>query len=295
MDEHELACLRKAGAISREARELGASLIREGARLVDIAVEVEAYIIRKGARPAFPVNIGINDVAAHFTPSSDDRATFSKGDVVKVDVGAHVDGFVGDTAVTVEVGTKNWQSLIESSAKALRIAIEMIGDGVQVSKVGGTIERVIKEEGFRPVANLTGHGMRRFSLHAGLTVPNIDDGSAARIRKDMVVAVEPFATNGGGQVFNSHGGNIYRIIRERPVKNERAMDLFNLIKTNFGTLPFCERWCTEIMHDAPSLLKNLVRHGLISSYPILKEIKGGMVAQTEHTVIITGQRCEVTT
>ena len=105
MDEHELACLRKAGAISREARELGISMVREGAKLVDVANEVEALIVRKGAKPAFPVNIGINDVAAHYSPSTDDRSVFAKGDVVKVDVGAHVDGYVGDTAATTVVGT----------------------------------------------------------------------------------------------------------------------------------------------------------------------------------------------
>lgn len=295
MDDHELACLRKAGSVSREARELGASMVKEGARLVDLANEVEAFIISKGAKPAFPVNIGINDVAAHFSPSTDDRAVFSKGDLVKVDVGAHVNGFVGDTAVTVEVGTKNWQPLIESSTKALRMAIEISGDGVQVSTVGATIEQAIKEQGYKPVANLTGHGMRRFSLHAGLTVPNINDGSAARMKTDMVIAIEPFATNGGGQVFNDRGGNIYRVLRERPLKDQRAAELFHSVNSNFGPLPFCERWCTALMADAPALLKNLVRHGLIATYPILREVRGGMVSQTEHTVIITGKKCEITT
>jgi len=295
MDDHALECLRRAGAISREARELGASMVKEGLRYVEVADEVEAFIIRNGAKPAFPVNIGINDVAAHYTPSTEDRGVFQRGDLVKVDVGAHVDGYVGDTAVTVEVATKNWQPLIESSAKALEMALEMVGDNVSVSAIGGAVERTIKSNGFKPVSNLTGHGMRRFNLHAGLTVPNVDDHSMARVKNEMVIAIEPFATNGGGQVFNDRPGNIYRVLRDRPVRDPKAAELFKAINDNFETLPFCERWCTALNPEAPALLHTLVRHGLISSYAILKEVKGGMVSQKEHTVIIVGSKCEVTT
>ncbi len=295
MDEHALECLRKAGAISRDARELGIGLVEEGKRLVDVANEIEAYIIHLGARPAFPVNIGINDVAAHFSPSTDDKTTFQSGDLVKVDVGAHVDGYVGDTAATIEISTKNWKPLMESTGKALRIAIEMIGENVSVSQVGGAIERSIKADGFRPVINLTGHGMKRYNLHAGLTVPNIDDGNTAKVKTDMVIAIEPFATNGGGQVYNDRPGNIFRILHERPLHDQRAAKLFEHINTSFGTLPFCERWCTLMMPDAPVLLKTLLRHGLIASYPMLREVQSGMVSQSEHTTLILDGKAEVTT
>ncbi|MDD1756390.1 MAG: type II methionyl aminopeptidase [Methanomassiliicoccales archaeon] len=295
MDEHEIDCLRKAGAISKDARELGASLVKEGGRLVDVAEEVESLIIRRGARPAFPVNIGINDVAAHYTPSTGDKAVFSAGDVVKVDVGAHVDGYVGDTAITVEVGTKNWRPLLEASEKALRMALDMVGDGVAVSSLGAAIERAIRDVGLKPVTNLTGHGMRRYSLHAGLTIPNINDGSTAKIKKDMVVAIEPFATNGAGQVYNEKPGNIFRVVKERPMRDKKAEEFFKTIASNFGSLPFCERWCTSLNPEAPVLLRTLVRHGLISSYSILREVKGGMVSQAEHTVVIDGERREITT
>jgi methionyl aminopeptidase len=295
MDEHELECLRRAGAISREARELGASMVKEGGKWVEVADEVEAFILRKGAKPAFPVNLGINDTAAHFTPHTDDKGVFQRGDLVKVDVGAHVDGYVGDTAVTVEVSTKNWQSLIDSSAKALQMALEMAGDNVMVSAIGGVVELTIKNHGFKPVSNLTGHGMKRYNLHAGLTVPNVNDKSTARMKAEMVVAIEPFATNGGGQVFNDRPGNIYRVLRDRLVRDPNAAELFKAINSNFGTLPFCERWCTALNPEAPALLHTLVRHGLISSYAILKEVRGGMVSQKEHTIIISGSKCEVTT
>lgn len=295
MNEDVLDKVRKAGAVAREARKLGASMIDEGVPLLTVANEVEAYIIQKGARPAFPTNISINDIAAHYTPRSDDKLTFQRGDLVKVDVGAHVDGYIGDTAVTVEVRTKNWSNLIDASSKALSMAIEMIGEGVPVGSIGGTIERGIKSNGFVPVTNLTGHGMNQYNLHAGLTIANYDDGNPTKVSKDMILAIEPFATNGAGEVRNAKTGNIYRIFRDREVKDEKAMEHFRQIKENFGTLPFCERWCTALDPKAPNHLKTLVRHGVLFAYPILSEVKGGMVSQTEHTVVINGQKAQVTT
>jgi methionyl aminopeptidase len=295
MDSETLENVRKAGRISREARDYGATLIKEGARLVDVANEVEAYIIRKGARPAFPVNLGLNNVAAHYSPATDDKLVFQKGDLVKLDVGGHVDGFIGDTAVTVEVSTKNWAPLIEASSKALRMAVEMAGDNVSVNAIGGTIERTIQSYGFKPISNLTGHGMKRFNLHTGLTIPNVDDGTQNRIKNDMIIAIEPFATNGGGLIFNDRPGNIYRVLRDRPLRDEKAAELFQRIKQEFNTLPFCERWCTAMDPNAPVLLKTLLRHGVISSYAVLKEVRGGMVSQTEHTIIVVDGKAEVTT
>jgi len=295
MDEHALECVRKAGAIAGEARELGVHMVDEGVRLSDVATEVEALILRKGAGIAFPTNISINEVAAHFTPNSTDTLQFQIGDVVKVDVGAHVDGYIGDTAATVEVRTKNWKGLIDASARALKMATEMIGDGTPVGTVGATVQRSILETGYRPVSNLNGHEMKRYNLHAGLSIPNIDDGSSHRLQTGMTIAVEPFATNGQGHVLNSKPGNIYRIIRDRPLRDPAATKMFEKMKERFQSLPFCERWCDDLDQNASHQLKVLLRHGVISSYPILKETDGSRVSQTEHTLIIVNGKCEITT
>ena len=295
MNEEEISSLRRAGAISREAREYGASLVKEGAKLYDVAEEVEGLILKRGAKPAFPINIGINDVAAHFTPATDDEIRFEKGQIVKIDVGAHVNGYVGDTTVTVEVGTRNWTPLIESSREALRVAIQMLSDGVQVSAIGGAVERTIKAAGFKPITNLTGHGLKRYVLHAEPTIPNLDDGGTARLRTDTAIAIEPFATNGFGQTCNDRPGNIYRVLREKPMRDPKSFELFHAIKKEFNTLPFCERWCTRLNPEAPALLKTLVRHGLISRYAVLKEVRGGMVSQAEHTIALLPTGPEITT
>jgi methionyl aminopeptidase len=295
MNDEILEKIRRAGAISGEARVLGASLVDEGVSLLSVAEEVEDFIRKKGAMPAFPANISINDNAAHYTPRSDDMLTFKRGDLVKIDVGAHVDGYIGDTAQTVEVRTKNWTNLINASAKALAMAIETVGEGVTVGTISGTIERAIKSEGFLPVTNLTGHGISCYNLHTGLTIANYDDGNPTKLKRDTQIAIEPFATHGGGEVRNSKPGNIYRILREREIRDEGAMKLMGLIKENFHGLPFCERWCTALDAKAQAHLKTLVRHGILYSYPVLTEIKGGMVAQTEHTVLLNGSKAEVTT
>lgn len=295
MNEDALTALRKAGAIAREARDLGAGLVGTGVPLLKVAEEVEAHILSRGAFPAFPVNISINEIAAHFTPRTGEKLVFSNGDLVKIDVGAHVNGYIGDTAVTVEVGTKNWTALIDSSAKALAIAVEIMGEGIPVNTVGGAIERGIRSNGHLPVTNLSGHSMRQFNLHAGLTVPNYDDGVATKVPPDTVLAIEPFATNGAGQVQNAKPGNIYRVLRERELRDKGAAEHFQLIKERFGSLPFCERWCTALDPKAQVHLRTLVRHGLLFTYPVLTEVRGGMVSQKEHTLIVHDSRVEVTT
>ena len=291
MNEDILEKIRRAGAISGEARKLGASLVDEGVSLLSVAEEVEAYIIKKGARPAFPANLSINDQAAHYTPRSDDKLTFKKGDLVKVDVGAHVDGYIGDTAQTVEVRTKNWTNLVDASAKALAMAVETVSEGVMVGSISGTIERAIKSDGFLPVTNLTGHGMSCYNLHAGLTIANYDDGNPTKLKKDMMIAIEPFATNGGGEVRNSKPGNIYRILRDRRGQGRWGDGAHGPDK---GELPWAPLLRALVHRPRPQgahyHLKTLVRHGILYAYPVLTEVKGGMVSQTEHTVVLNGHK-----
>ena len=202
---------------------------------------------------------------------------------------------MGDTAVTVEVGTRNWASLIEAPSKALMMAIEMISDGVPVSAIGGTIERGIRSNGFVPIRNLAGHEIKRHNLHAGLSISNYDDGNPTRVHNGMLMAIEPFATDGAGEVDNTKPGNIYIVQRDRAIKDAGANRLFGMIKEEFGSLAFCERWCTALDPKAVTRLRTLVRYGAIYSYPILTEVKGGMVSQTEHTILVNGSRAQVTT
>jgi methionyl aminopeptidase len=284
----------QAGIIAREAREFGVTNVKAGGSSLELANAIEDLIRRRGGECAFPVNIGVNEVAAHYTPSMNDDLHFKTGDVVKIDVGAHVEGYPADTAASVEVGTRNHTSLIEAAKDALRICIEMVAPGTTVSAIGGAVSRTIRSAGFRPVENLTGHSMEKFNLHAGLSIPSIDTKDMSALAEGMVVAIEPFSTDGKGKVKGSARGSIYRIVRERKAPKE-VSDLFGKIKSHFGTFPFAGRWCDQLGQDAAQHLSKMVRLGMIMSYPVLTEVGHGVVAQAEHSVIVTKDGCRVLT
>jgi len=289
----ELEKLKKAGAIAAQALRIGMDMVSENVKLLDVAEEVESYIRRQGAKPSFPCNLSLNEVAAHYTPCPRDKTRFDIGDVVKVDVGTHIDGFVGDTAGTVEVGTRTFKMMIESSVKARDKVMEFIGDGVPVNEIGKVVNASIGQDGFSPIANLTGHEIKRYNLHSGLGIPNVDDGNTSQIRSGMIIAVEPFATNGKGLIKSSKPGNICKLAKERPVADTELKDFYDMLSKDFATFPFCERWCDH--PNAGQMLNKLIRHGLVTSYSQLTEVKRGCVTQSEHTVYIDGKKALITT
>ena len=279
----------EAGKIGKEAREYGKELIKEGASYYEVAQKVEKYIIDAGARPAFPVNLSTNNIAAHYTPIKGDDRYFRRGDLVKLDLGAHIDGYISDTAVTVEVGTNQWESLIEASAEALKNAIKAIRPGIRVTDIGRVIEETISFYGYKPIKNLTGHELGVYDLHHGISIPNYSEESPYTLNPGMAFAIEPFATNGRGYVKNGVGGNIY-IFRKSTGLKGVYKDIFE----EFRTLPFAARWC-EKYENYQSVLKKGTWLGILYHFPILQEKKKAMVAQTEHTILLTVDSVIVTT
>ncbi len=285
--------MRRVGRVSANAREKGMAMVDEGVKLFDVAEEVEGYIRSQGMKLAFPCNISVNEIAAHYTPSINDKTKFEIGDVVKIDCGAQLDGFVGDTAGTVEVGTRRFTELINAARDARDTVMEFIGEGVPINEIGVAVEGTIKNHGFEPIRNLSGHQIEPYNLHAGLSIPNYDNGDEQTLKRNMVIACEPFATNGVGEIVSGKPGNICRIIRDVPIADPALQDFFNYLKEEFATFPFCARSCDD--PKAEQKVKSLIRHGLVSSYAILVERKKGCVAQFEHTVHIGEGRGEVLT
>ena len=295
MNDDELRDWLKAGGIASRARELGAGMVEEGVAYLEVAEAVEEFIIESGGGVAFPTNIAVNDIAAHYTPRTNDKLRFRYGDLVKVDVGAEVGGAVGDTAVTVEVGSNVYSDLIEASRRALASVTEVIRGGITLSTIGSIVERTMNTLGFRPIINLTGHSIERYNLHAGLSVPNYDDRSNTAIREGTVVAIEPFSTTGLGEVTSGKRSNIYRFLRRRKHLKEDQLVLLEMIERKNSRLPFSERTVTREFRKGSKLLNGLVKAQSVYSYPILREISGGMVAQTEHTFLVTEKGCRVLT
>ncbi len=288
MKPEELELYIKAGKIAREAKEYAKKILRPGITAYYLAEEIERYIIKRGAFPAFPVNLAINEEAAHYSPKIGDQRKISAGDVLKVDLGVHVEGCIADTAFTLEVGgTKNYEDLISCTKEALEAAIQVLHPGISVRELGGVIWRVISSKGYRPISNLSGHQIERWVLHAGLSINNVPEGRG-RISEGMVIAIEPFASNGRGRVKDAEPGGIYRVLRPRSLRDKRADEFLQWIFRKFGTLPFSERWCLEFSEgeEVKELLNYLLRKGAIMQYRILKEKRGSVVSQHEHTVIL---------
>jgi len=293
VDKDVLDYYRQAGCIGGEARDFGASLLEPGANALEVVTKIEDFIRRKGGEIAFPATLSLNEAAAHYTPKHDDTLAFRKGDLVKVDVGAHVEGYIADTALTVEVGgTSNYTMLREAVDDALDIAIGLLRPKAPLTLIGAAIEQTIESFGFKPISNLTGHSLKQYVLHAGLSVPNIRDMTSDRVKEGDVLAVEPFATTGVGKVDGRKPGNIYRIGKIKSTKYRKVVEF---IQIQFRTLPFAERWLYPHVKHLGFTLNTLIRNGIIQPYSILSEISKGMVTQKEHTVIITKQGCEVTT
>lgn len=295
MSDDILEKLRRSGHVSREARRHGVEILREGMRILDGVERIEDFMRAKGCPPAFPACLSVNDVAAHDTPTHKDARELRRGDVVKIDLGAQVDGYLTDTAATVEIGTRNWTELIRASEAALAAAIEVVRPKVTTRVIGAAIERTIESLGFKPIANLTGHSIERYTVHAGKSIPNVGDHGDEVLEEGDLIAVEPFATNGAGKVDGRRSGNIYRIMRVREVRPDATSRFLQSTYETFNRLPFAERWCYRTDKKAPAHLARLLRQGLVYTYPSLIDVGQGMVSQAEHTMLVMGGGAEVLT
>ena len=286
----------KAGKIASQVREEARSFVKPGMTLLSIAERIESRIKELGGEIAFPVNLSINDLAAHYTPYRNDTLVLGE-DVIKIDIGVHVDGYVADTAMTLsfnEEEKEKCDNLIKASKEALENAIEKVKPGALLSDISSAIEETIKSHGFNPVSNLTGHGIDRFNLHDQPQVPNVKFKSDYRLPEDKVIAIEPFATTGVGRIKETEPTLIYMMLREGNARNTDGRVILKHA-SEFGGLPFAERWLPiESRVKIKIAMRELVSRGLIYEYPPLKEISSGLVSQAEHTIIV-GEEPIVTT
>lgn len=272
----------KAGRIAAQTLEFGKSLVKVDASLLEVAEKVEAKIIELGGKPAFPVNISLNHVAAHYTPFPDDKARFAKNDLVKIDVGVHVNGAIGDTAATVSLGGN--EELIKASEDALEAAIQIFKPGTKLGEVGKVIQEKIRSFGFVPVVNLSGHGLGIYDLHAGITIPNYDNGDQRELREGQIFAIEPFATSGEGKIIEGKLSGIYRLENKKPTRNMTARKMLDFIEKEYKTLPFAKRWLVKKFPTANFALRILEKEGILHQYPQLPEKTKALVSQAEHSV-----------
>ena len=240
--------------------------------------------------PAFPCNISLDRNAAHYTPSPLDTARFGEN-MVKLDVGVHVDGYIADAAITIDLS--GHESLVEASHVALEAALEIIRPGIDTAQIGKAIEEAITGYGYKPVYNLTGHGLSRYLAHDEPAVPNRAMEKGTVLKDGDVIAIEPFATNGSGRISEALINEIYGFSAFRPVRLPAARTLLKEISESYKTLPFARRWLKG--ERAEYALMQLLRSNAVHRYPVLWEVEGALVSQAEHTVVVLDKGCEVIT
>jgi methionyl aminopeptidase len=264
---------------------------KAGAGLLELARFVEDETVRLGGLPAFPCNISVNQVASHSTPRADDGRMLEKGDLVKFDLGARVDGYIADTAITVEVETENCTWLISAAEQALAAALATVRPGVCAGEVGRVIEASARESGCQVLKGLYGHNLERDCLHGGLTIPNYDDGSRRKIREGDVIALEPFLTEGSGEIVRLGGGDIFQLVRHNAFfLGEPEKKLLSHIERNYNGFPFARRWLQD-----PVLLDRLAGASVAMEFPMLVEKDDAKVAQAEHTALVEREGCTIIT
>jgi methionyl aminopeptidase len=297
-DKEALEKFRLSGKILRESREEMKQFVCEGIPVIEICEKAESLIREKGGKPAFPCNVSINEVAAHYTSPPNDERKIPEKAVVKVDMGVHVDGYVTDTAFTACFNPE-YRSMQSAAEHALSAAIESIHGDMAISQIGRIIEKTIKNHGFKPISNLTGHSVGRYLIHAGTSIPNVNQVSFSKIRFGEVYAIEPFVTlpDAVGRIENSPEVTIFRLIKVKSVKKPYTKQLLKYIEDNFRTLPFAERWLFNAVpkHEHHDAFKELLECKAIMGYPVFTEISRKTVTQAENTVLIEENGCAVLT
>ena len=266
----------------------------KGVKASEIANKIDDKILELKAKPAFPVNLSINEIAAHSTPSFND-ATLAHG-LLKVDVGIHVDGYVADTAFSLDLeNSQENKKLIQASEGALKVAIEKTRVGAPLNEIGKAIEQSITSLGFQPIINLSGHSLAQYELHAGITIPNHSNSPSTPI-KEGAYAIEPFATSGAGKVIDGKHSGIYLLEKEVAVRDSFAREVLQFIKEEYKSLPFCSRWLHKKFGSRALIaLKRLEDARILHHYSQLIEKDRKPVAQTEDTIILTKKEIIVTT
>ncbi|MHB8602762.1 MAG: type II methionyl aminopeptidase [Nitrosotalea sp.] len=287
-----------AGKIASEVRENARRKNHVGSTLEEICNSIEKEIINKGAKCAFPVNVSLNEIAAHYTAEPNDKITVKDTDLLKIDLGVQINGYIADTAVTVCYEPK-YDFLVQAAESALKEAMSIIRVGAKSSDVGKTIENTAKQMGGIPIANLSGHSLEQYTIHAGKSVPNIWSIGSFSFQSTEAYACEPFVTTPDGSGFVREGKvrNIFSLVTRKRTKDEDANKMIDFIWQKFNMLPFALRWFIPEYDEktARGLLEKLIKNKVVRSYPILVEANEQRVAQAEHTFIPQENSALVTT
>ena len=292
----ELETLREAGRIASKARNWAAETIKPGFLLRDLQEGMETMIRDAGALPSFPAQTSRNTVAAHYCSSPSDETVFEENDLVKIDVGAHIDGLIVDTGVSADLSEdQRWSGMIQAASDALDAVIDMCAPNVDVEDIGERVEQVINTAGFRPIMNLTGHGLGHYTLHDTPQIPNARIGLKGSLEAGSIFAIEPFVTSGRGYIKDNGKPEVFMLAHSPKPSNKIDSDSLDAIESWKG-LPIARRYFNDLPRKPfERTLKELVKQGVLREYPPLVEIIGHHVGWKEHSIWLGPNGPEVLT
>lgn len=283
---------KKAANVANNVFKKVNDLLKVGVTVKDLVNSLET-VIKKEASFAFPINVSINEVAAHDTAKEDDDRVLKEGDVVKIDVGVHIDGYIADMAKTfiVENDIKGFKDMIKANETALKEVLKNVRIGMEIREVGEIVENIANNYGYAVVANLTGHGIGRYDIHSDFSIPNVQNNESRILQKGDVIAIEPFFAEGEGKAYikDKNSIEIYSLVnRLKSPRSRFARILLQEIKKKYSNgLPFAARWLTSLKGFAKKkAIDDLMRENILHGYPVLVERSKRVVSQAEATVIV---------
>ncbi|MCK4481427.1 MAG: type II methionyl aminopeptidase [Candidatus Lokiarchaeota archaeon] len=285
--------LQKAGKIAQEVKKYIKPKIKVGVKVFDLISDTEAKIEELGGLCAFPVNLCINNIAAHYTsPIKDDGLEINEGDLVKIDLGVHIEGYIVDTAFSVNFSEdETLENIIQATEVALDAAKMMVKPKTNTRDIGKKIEEIVKGFKYNPIKELGGHQIERWTVHGKKKLPELGSQGGDIMETGEVFSIEIFASTGEGSVHNTQYSYIYEInpyVGRVPLRRKTSKQLLGFINKNYKTLPFAERWLAKEFRLGVAFgLQELIQQGKLQVHYVLAAKKGVNVAQIEESILIT--------
>ncbi len=300
MDKEIIDSYLKAGKIAGQVKTYAREMIKPGMKLIDIARSIDDKIIELGGELGFPVNLSVNEIAAHYTPSPGDEQ-IAEG-LLKLDVGVSINGYFADTAISFDLTEDGrYKNMIEMNEAVQKKIMETVYPGMKVNEVGDAVSSVLEKWNedngttFSVIQELSGHEIGQNKIHAGISISNYRNENET-VLNETAFAVEPFITTGSGHIYSGAGGGIFSLKSDEPIRDKDAREVVKYIKETFKGRPFCMRWLERAgFKKLKFIFSMLTKRGVFYEYPLLIEKTKNPVSQIEHTYVLSDEKVYITT
>ncbi|KAJ3497501.1 hypothetical protein NLG97_g1857 [Lecanicillium saksenae] len=311
-DSEFLNDYRKSAEVHRQVRRWVQETVKPGHTLTEIAVGIEdgvrALLGNQGLEPGaslrsglgFPTGLSLNNCVAHYTPNPGRKDTVLQyDDVMKVDFGVQINGWIVDSAFTMAFNP-TYDNLLAAVKDATNSGIQTAGIDVRICDVSAAIQETMesyeveirgKVYPVKPVRNLCGHDIKHYHIHGQKTIPFVKHSDETKMEEGEVFAIETFGSTGRGYTREEDGIYGYGLNDDAPSRVNLPLNsankVFKTVKENFGTLVFARRYLDRLGVDRyVAGLNCLVANGILEAYAPLVDIAGSYSAQFEHTILL---------